>query len=144
MKTMDICIDFDGTCVTHDFPRIGKDIGAVPVLKKIVAAGHHLVLNTMRSNRLKKNPIGNDLIVDEKGMFLHEAIKWFMDNNIQLYGVKVNPSQSCWTTSVKVYADLYIDDAALGAPLKYNPEISDRPYIDWVLVEQLLEEMGVI
>lgn len=28
-----IGIDFDGTVVTHDFPKIGKDIGAVPVLK---------------------------------------------------------------------------------------------------------------
>jgi len=28
---MEICIDFDGTCVTHEFPKVGKDIGAVPV-----------------------------------------------------------------------------------------------------------------
>lgn len=27
-------LDFDGTCVTHEFPKIGKDIGAIPVLKK--------------------------------------------------------------------------------------------------------------
>jgi len=33
---MEICIDFDGTCVTHEFPKVGKDIGAVPVLKKLV------------------------------------------------------------------------------------------------------------
>ena len=26
---MIIAVDFDGTCVTHDFPRIGKDIGAI-------------------------------------------------------------------------------------------------------------------
>lgn len=32
---MDIVIDFDGTCVTHEFPLVGKDIGAVPVLKKL-------------------------------------------------------------------------------------------------------------
>ena len=36
-------IDFDGTCVTHEFPNIGKDIGAVPVLRDIVAAGHKLI-----------------------------------------------------------------------------------------------------
>lgn len=28
-----IGIDFDGTVVTHDFPKIGKDIGAVTILK---------------------------------------------------------------------------------------------------------------
>lgn len=32
---MDIAIDFDGTCVTHEYPRVGNNIGAVPVLKKI-------------------------------------------------------------------------------------------------------------
>ena len=28
-------IDFDGSVVTHAFPHVGKDIGAVPVLKKV-------------------------------------------------------------------------------------------------------------
>ena len=32
---MIIAIDFDGTCVTHDFPRVGSDIGAIPVLKNL-------------------------------------------------------------------------------------------------------------
>jgi hypothetical protein len=40
---MEINIDFDGTCVTHDFPNIGTDIG-IPVLKKLVANGHKLIL----------------------------------------------------------------------------------------------------
>jgi hypothetical protein len=31
-----IGIDLDGTCVTHNYPHIGKDIGAVPVLKSSV------------------------------------------------------------------------------------------------------------
>ena len=47
---MDIVIDFDGTCVTHDFPKVGKDIGAEPVLIKLLKHGHRLVLFTMRSN----------------------------------------------------------------------------------------------
>jgi len=46
---MIVCIDFDGTCVTHDYPRVGKDIGAVSVLKKLVESGCQLVLFTMRS-----------------------------------------------------------------------------------------------
>jgi hypothetical protein len=45
-----IGIDFDGTVVTHDFPKIGKDIGAVPVLRKLVDNGHKLILFTMRSD----------------------------------------------------------------------------------------------
>lgn len=30
-----IGIDFDGTVVTHDFPKIGKDIGARACIEKI-------------------------------------------------------------------------------------------------------------
>ena len=51
---MVIAIDFDGTCVTNDYPYIGKGIGAVPVLKRIVEKGHRIILYTMRDNeRLK-------------------------------------------------------------------------------------------
>ena len=48
---MYIAVDFDGTCVTHDYPRIGKEIGATKVLKRLVEAGHKLILNTMRSGK---------------------------------------------------------------------------------------------
>lgn len=27
---MNIVLDFDGTCVSHEFPNIGKDIGSIP------------------------------------------------------------------------------------------------------------------
>ena len=41
---MIIAVDFDGTCVTHKYPDIGEDIGAVPVLKELVDKGHRLIL----------------------------------------------------------------------------------------------------
>jgi len=46
---MDINIDFDGSVVTHEYPHVGQDIGAVPVLQKLVENGHRLILFTMRS-----------------------------------------------------------------------------------------------
>ena len=52
---MVIAVDFDGTCVTHEFPKVGKDIGAVPVLKKLVEKGHQIILHTMRSHPDKDN-----------------------------------------------------------------------------------------
>ena len=34
---MTIAIDFDGTCVTHEYPKIGKENeGCVDVLKELV------------------------------------------------------------------------------------------------------------
>lgn len=116
-----IGIDFDGTCVTHEYPRVGKDIGAVPVLKKLTDSGHLLILNTMRS-----------------GKELDDAAQWFIDNDIPLYGVNENPSQKSWTLSPKVYAHLYIDDAALGCPTRLDPAVSSRPFVDWTAVEYYL------
>ena len=38
-----IIVDFDGTCVTHEYPNMGRDIGSAPVLKELVANGHQLI-----------------------------------------------------------------------------------------------------
>ena len=45
-----IVLDFDGTVVKHRYPAVGEDIGAVPVLRKLVQNGHDLLLSTMRSS----------------------------------------------------------------------------------------------
>ena len=124
---MYIAIDFDGTCVTHDYPRMGKEIGATKVLKRLVEAGHKLILNTMRSDKE-----------------LQDAVNWFKKNGIELYGVNENPTQKGWTNSPKVYAHMYIDDAALGCPLINAPELSDRQFVDWDSVGRKLIQMGII
>lgn len=121
-----IAVDFDGTCVTHEYPHIGRGIGAVPVLRRIVEAGNKLILFTMRS-----------------GPRLDDAYQWFLDNEIPLFGVNDNPEQHTWTGSPKPYAHIYIDDAALGAPLMTAPGV-ERPFINWVAVEIELQERGVI
>lgn len=139
-----IAIDFDGTCVTHDFPNVGKDIGAVPVLKRLVEAGHRLILYTMRSNCVNNTGASQEFPEVVNGNHLDDAINWFKENGIGLWGIQTNPEQKAWTTSPKCYAQLYIDDAALGAPLKRDPEMSDRAFIDWGAVEGILELDGVL
>lgn len=114
-------VDFDGTCVTHEYPEIGQDIGAVPVLQELVNRGHKLVLFTMRD-----------------GEHLAAAVNWFKENNITLYGSQYNPSQRFWTKSNKCYANVYIDDAALGCPLIYPEGEDAKPYVDWNKVKELL------
>ena len=118
-KQIVIAVDFDGTCVTHEYPNIGRDIGAVQTLKKLIDNGCKIVLNTMRS-----------------GVELDEAVNWFKQNGIELFGVNNNPEQISWTTSPKVYAQIYIDDAAIGCPLIFG--LHSRPYVDWVGVERFL------
>lgn len=115
-----VAVDFDGTCVTHEYPKIGRFIGAQKVLKRIMNNGGKIILWTMRS-----------------GPQLEEAIRWFVDNEIHLYGVQTNPTQSGWTSSPKAHAKIYIDDAALGCPLKKGLK-DERPFVDWEVAELLL------
>lgn len=131
---MIIAVDFDGTCVKHEFPSIGKDIGAVPILKKLVDNGHKLILLTMRSHKIIKE---NSCPIDT----LQDAIDWFERNKIPLYGINENPEQKRWTDSPKVYANLYIDDTNLGVPLINNNSF-ERPYVDWTKVDILLKDLG--
>ena len=139
---MEIVIDFDGTCVTHDFPRIGMDIGATPVLRKLVKNGHKLILFTMRSNvENVGSPEFEGLFT---GNYLDDAIKWFKHRGVELHGVQTNPTQKEWTTSPKAYGQLYIDDSALGCPLIKDPQISNRPFVDWEKVELILIKQGIL
>lgn len=123
---MIIAVDFDGTCVTHEYPNIGKPIGAAPVLKWLTDNGHQIILNTMRGD------IHGDL---------KDAIDWFEKYNIPLFGVNENPTQREWTSSPKAYAHIYIDDAALGCPLIVDPSVSDRPFVHWGAVKRYLMDM---
>lgn len=122
-----IAVDFDGTCVEHNYPAIGMDVeGAVEVLRELNKHGHRIILNTMRS-----------------GQRLEAAVRWFRDRKIELWAVNRNPEQECWTSSPKVYADIYIDDSALGCPLIFLEGVR-RPVVNWSKVRQLLESDGII
>ena len=73
---------------------------------------------------------------------LQLALNWFEKQGVPLYGVNENPTQKEWTASPKVYGDLYIDDGALGAPLK--TDVDGQAYIDWNKVAVLLYYMGLL
>lgn len=138
---MDVVIDFDGTCVTHEFPIVGSDIGAEPVLKRILNHGHNLILFTMRSD-LPNPTYRNEGKMLPPGNYLQDAVDWFSDREIKLYGIQRNPSQDSWTTSPKAYGQLIIDDAALGCPLVFDENLSERPFVDWEAVNDMMEYMG--
>jgi hypothetical protein len=140
---MIINIDFDGTCVTHDFPEIGKSIGAEKVLKRLVDNGHQLILFTMRSDKTVANSVIRTTKKNVNSKLLTEAVYWFKQNDIPLYGIQTNPTQKNWTTSPKSYADLTIDDSAFGCPLKMDLSMSPRPFVSWDLIEEGLETMGL-
>lgn len=121
MKSYPIAIDFDGTLAIHEYPKIGEELeGAIDTCKQLQRLGHKLILYTMRS-----------------GVELQQALDWCKERGLEFWGINENPNQKSWTQSPKVYAHLYIDDAALGTPLKYYKE--HRPSVDWTKVKQYLE-----
>lgn len=126
-NSMIIAVDFDGTCVEHDYPSVGIDVeGAVEVLRAIVAKRHRLILFTMRS-----------------GSKLDDAVKWFRDRKIELWAVNENPEQREWTSSPKVYADLYIDDSAIGCPIRFIDGVR-HPVVNWSKIKSILESDGIL
>lgn len=148
---MIIALDFDGTCVTDEFPNVGKNIGAQYVLHEIVNAGHKIILHTMRSDIINPKSDHPD-IVPIGGNYLSDAQAWLSRYNIPIYGVYVNPTQHSWTHSSKAYADMYIDNAALGCPLKNIKEHSGifsfpkvkKSFVCWHTVFRMLINMGLI
>lgn len=127
---MIIAIDFDGTIVDHCFPDVGAPVpGALYWMKRFKELGAQLILWTMRSNDREKN-----------GSVLTDAVKYCESNSVTFIGVNQNPNQHRWTSSPKVYAHIYIDDAALGCPLHENPRMGGRPYVDWDAVGPAVEK----
>jgi hypothetical protein len=114
---MIIAVDFDGTLVRHDFPRIGAEApGAFDVLRRLQAGGHQLILLTMRCGRE-----------------LQDAIAYCAERGIKFWAVNDNPDQHSWTASPKVYAQLYIDDLSIGTPMADG-------VVDWAKVETMLTD----
>jgi hydroxymethylpyrimidine pyrophosphatase-like HAD family hydrolase len=127
MESLIIAVDFDGTCVEHDYPAVGLDVeGAAETLRALNKRGHRLILYTMRS-----------------GAKLEAAQRWFKQHNIELWSVNRNPEQEEWTESPKVYANYYIDDSALGCPIMFIDGVR-RPVVNWAKVRELLEYNRVL
>ncbi len=120
-KGVTIGLDFDGTVVTHEFPKIGKDVPyCIETLKRVTNKGGKIVLITMRT-----------------GKRLAEAVSYLNYHDIPLYGVNCNPRQEHYSKSPKIYANIYIDDAALGCPLLHDG-LSDKAYVNWQEVQKHL------
>jgi hypothetical protein len=132
---MVVSVDFDGTCVTHEYPETGKNIGAEVVLKKLTDKGHRIICLSMRSKE-QTNSSGIDTITAIK--------KWYNKNGVQLYDINNNPEQESWSKSRKVYANIYIDDQFLGCPLMFDKEYSRRPFVNWKDVSTHLYKYGLI
>ncbi len=96
-----LAVDFDGTIVTHEYPRIGKVIdGAFETLKDLKRKGFTLILWTVRSGEL-----------------LDEAVEFCRKNGLTFYAVNNEHPDEIFNekyVSRKIVADIYIDDRNIG------------------------------
>jgi hypothetical protein len=121
---MIIALDLDGTLLTHEWPNLGKDIGAFDWLLPLQRQHPDLkyILWTVRSGEL-----------------LLAAVRYCAHRELEFWSVNVNPEQRHWSSSNKAHAHLYVDDTALGARLIY-PASEARPYVDWGVMGPMLED----
>lgn len=119
-----IAVDFDGTLVVHQFPKIGAECpGAVSTIKALQQNGVRVFLWTMRD-----------------GEYLEAAKNWCKERGLELDAYNV--SASGWGTgSPKQFANLYIDDSALGCPMTMT---EDGPGVDWWRISAMLYDAELL
>ncbi len=99
-EALTIAVDFDGTIVEHEYPRIGREmIFAFDTLKALQKKGHRLILWTYRD-----------------GKALHEAVEFCRKNGFVFYAVNSSYPEEQFTNEIsrKINADLFIDDRNIG------------------------------
>lgn len=97
---MKIAVDFDGTIVEHQYPKIGKPLLFAFETLRELQKKHQLILWTYRS-----------------GDLLQEAVDYCTKNGIEFYAVnKSFPEEEFDNNreSRKIDADLFIDDRNIG------------------------------
>ncbi len=95
-----IAVDFDGTIVEHEYPRIGKEmLFAFSTLKSLQKKGHKLILWTFRD-----------------GEYLREAVDYCKQNGLEFYAVNRSYPEEDFDLSIsrKINADIFIDDRNVG------------------------------
>ncbi len=141
VKPLLFCLDFDNTCAFEYFPEVGPDVPyAEQVLKRMQEAGHKIILWTART-----------------GQQLADAVHWFNEKKIVLYGINDNPSPDpCLAEKYgiprKIVPDWFIDDRNLGCPLKtfvteHDPETGkhvEHEAVDWIKLEEIMIQRKIL
>ena len=100
LRGIKIAVDFDGTIVEHEYPKIGKKkLFAFETLKKMNELGACLILWTIRT-----------------GKELDEAVEFCRKNGVEFYAANKNYPEEVFdeSTSRKIDADIFIDDKNVG------------------------------
>lgn len=105
-ESLTIAVDFDGTIVENQYPKIGKaKLFAFETLRKLQEKGHRLILWTYRN-----------------GKTLEDAVQFCKEHGIQFYAVNKSFPEEEFDPkySRKINADIFIDDRNIGGLLEWG------------------------
>lgn len=106
-QSMLIGVDFDGTCVEHAYPEVGRSLpGAAETLRALTDREHKIILWTCRE----------DDPDDPSKQYLSDAVNWFKERDIPLVGINETPLDEDFRENGgrKIFANIYIDDTNFG------------------------------
>ena len=129
---MIIAVDFDGTIVEHEYPKIGKEkIFATETLRQLINDGHRLILWTVR-----------------EGELLDEAVEWCRQRGVEFYAVNKDfPEENISKNeqfSRKIKADVWIDDLNIGGLPDWGTIyriITEKKTLQQVIEEKLVNQL---
>lgn len=129
---MIIAVDFDGTIVEHEYPKIGKEkIFATETLRQLINDGHRLILWTVR-----------------EGELLDEAVEWCRQRGVEFYAVNKDfPEENISKNeqfSRKIKADVWIDDLNIGGLPDWGTIyriITEKKTLRQVIEEKLVNQL---
>ena len=129
---MIIAVDFDGTIVEHEYPKIGKEkIFATETLRQLISDGHRLILWTVR-----------------EGELLDEAVEWCRQRGVEFYAVNKDfPEENISKNeqfSRKIKADVWIDDLNVGGLPDWGTIyriITEKKTLQQVMEEKLVNQL---
>ena len=130
-----IQLDFDGTVVEFDYPKIGLlNEGSIEVVNKLRNAGHEIVLNTYRADL-------NDGTLEEAHVFLKEM--GIFPSNIPIPTNEKKVKSPPWDlTQFLEQQVLFIDDDTKNIPLR--PCVGCHLLmVDWLEVDKQFREIGI-
>ena len=130
-----IQLDFDGTVVEFDYPKIGLlNEGSIEVVNKLRNAGHELVLNTYRADL-------NDGTLEEAHVFLKEI--GIFPSHLPIPTNEKKVKSPPWDlTQFMEDQVLFIDDDTKNIPLR--PCVGCHLLmVDWLELDKQFREIGI-
>jgi len=138
MNKYKIFLDFDGTVVEHDHPRIGREVPfAIETIINLIRAKHEVILNTYRANSKD-----SDLGMQQAIQFLTYRLSKYGEKMIKCTDMKIMPQKWDWDL-IKINNVIFIDDMADNMPTLPGIRIPNLFMVDWERVQQQFQFNGL-